>query len=437
MGALRRNTELGLIILAIVLTAGAYALASLGRTASIPTSELPFVGVVAALLGAAHIATRRLAPEADGMLLPLAALLNGLGYVMIARLDHKLAGLQALWTALGVGAFIATLLVVRRVRDLERYRYTFMLLGIGLLLMPLVPGIGQNINGSRIWVRVAGSSFEPGEIAKIVLAIFFASYFIEKRELMSVATRRVGPLMVPDIKYFGPVVLAFLVALGVIFFERDIGLALLFFVVFVVMLWTATARSFYLSICGVLLAFGAYLSYTTMQHVRDRVAIWLDPWTRANTTGYQVIQSWYALAAGGLAGTGLSLGSPQRIPAVATDFIFSAIGEELGLLGTTAIVAAFMLMVGAGLRIAARADSPFEKLLATGLSTIIGVQAFFIIGGNIRLVPLTGVTLPFVSYGGSSLIANFVVLALLLRISDETAERAATTAARAGALTRR
>jgi peptidoglycan glycosyltransferase len=418
MGALRRNTELGLIILAVVLTAGAYALASLGRTASLPADELPFVGIVAGLLAAAHIATRRLAPDADGMLLPLAALLNGLGYVMIARLDHKLAGLQALWTTIGVGAFIATLFVVRRARDLERYRYTFALLGIALLLMPMVPGIGQNINGNRIWIRVAGSTFQPGELAKIVLVIFFASYFVEKRELMSVATRRLGPVMVPDIKYFGPVLLAFLVALGVIFFERDLGSALLFFALFIVMLWVATARAFYLAIGGVMFAAGALFSYATMSHVHDRVHNWLNPWVNASTTGYQVIQSWYALAAGGLTGTGLSLGSPQRIPAVATDFIFSAIGEELGLLGTTAIIAAFLLMVGAGLRIAARTDSPFEKLLAAGLATIIGVQAFIIIGGNIRLVPLTGVTLPFVSYGGSSLISNYILLALLLRISD-------------------
>ena len=352
------------------------------------------------------------------MLLPLAALLNGLGYVMIARLDHKLAGLQALWTAFGVAAFIATLFIVRRARDLERYRYTFALIGIGLLLLPMVPGIGQNINGNRIWIRVAGSSFQPGEVAKIVLVIFFASYFVEKRELMSVATRRIGPVMVPDIKYFGPVLLAFLVALGVIFREHDLGSALLFFTLFIVMLWVATARTFYLGVGGVLFAFGAWFSYQTMNHVHQRVANWLNPWTHSTTTGYQVIQSWYALAAGGLAGTGLSLGSPQRIPAVATDFIFAAIGEELGLLGTTAIIAAFLLIVGAGLRIAARADSPFEKLLAAGLSTIIGVQAFIIIGGNIRLVPLTGVTLPFVSYGGSSLIANYVLLALLMRISD-------------------
>ncbi|MCU1460242.1 MAG: putative FtsW/RodA/SpoVE family cell cycle protein [Acidimicrobiales bacterium] len=428
MGALRRNTELGLIILAVVLTAGAYALASLGRTASIPANELPFVGVIAGLLAAAHIATRRLAPDADGMLLPLAALLNGLGYVMIARLDHKLAGLQALWTGLGVAAFIVTLIVVRRARDLERYRYTFALIGIGLLLLPLVPVLGQNINGNRIWIRVGGSNFQPGEIAKIVLVIFFASYFVEKRELMSVATRRVGPVMVPDIKYFGPVALAFVVALGVIFFERDLGSALLFFTVFIVMLWVATARTFYLAIGAVMFAAGALFSYATMNHVHQRVVNWLNPWVHANTSGYQVIQSWYALAAGGLSGTGLSLGSPQRIPAVATDFIFSAIGEELGLLGTTAIIAAFLLMVGAGLRIAARADSPFEKLLAAGLSTIIGVQAFIIIGGNIRLVPLTGVTLPFVSYGGSSLISNYILLALLLRISDSRTTAAATPA---------
>ena len=420
MGVMRRNAELGLVLLAAVLTAGAYVLASLGRTSSIPANIGPFLGVILVLLGAAHVATRRLAPAADGVLLPLAALLNGLGYVFIARLDHKLAGLQAIWTALGVAAYIGTLWVVRRTRDLERFRYTFALIGIGLLLMPLLPIIGRNINGARLWVRVGGITFQPGEFAKVTLCIFLASYLVEKRELLSVATHRLGPAMVPDFKHFGPVLLAWGLSLVVLVAERDLGSSLLFFALFVAMIWVATARGAYLAIGAGLFTVGSFLTWQEFAHVHERVRVWLNPWPSASGKGFQTVQALFAFAAGGVFGSGLALGSPQRIPAVTTDFIFAAVGEELGLLGTTAVVIAFLLMVGSGLRIALRAESPFEKLLATGLTTIIGMQSFIIIGGVTRLVPLTGITLPFVSYGGSSLLANYVLLALLLRVSDSS-----------------
>jgi len=420
MGVMRRNAELGLVLLAAVLTAGAYVLASLGRTSSIPANIGPFLGVILVLLGAAHVATRRLAPAADGVLLPLAALLNGLGYVFIARLDHKLAGLQAIWTALGVAAYIGTLWVVRRTRDLERFRYTFALIGIGLLLMPLLPIIGRNINGARLWVRVGGITFQPGEFAKVTLCIFLASYLVEKRELLSVATHRLGPAMVPDFKHFGPVLLAWGLSLVVLVAERDLGSSLLFFALFVAMIWVATARGAYLAIGAGLFTVGSFLTWQEFAHVHERVRVWLNPWPSASGEGFQTVQALFAFAAGGVFGTGLALGSPQRIPAVTTDFIFAAVGEELGLLGTAAVVIAFLLMVGSGLRIALRAESPFEKLLATGLTTIIGMQSFIIIGGVTRLVPLTGITLPFVSYGGSSLLANYVLLALLLRVSDSS-----------------
>ena len=424
MRVVRRNTELGLILLGAVITTGGYVLASLGRSASLPADLVPFLGIVLALLCAAHIATRRLAPSADGMLLPLAALLNGVGYVFIARLDHDLAALQSMWTAVGVLAFVLTLVVVRRARDLERYRYTLALLGVGLLMLPLVPGIGQNINGNRIWVRVAGASFQPGELAKIVLAVFFASYLVEKRELLS-ETRRFLGLMLPqlNLKHLGPLLLAWSVSLVVMLAEKDLGSSLLFFALFVAMLWVATARAAYLGMSAVLFGAGSLVAWQTFAHVEERVQIWLDPWPY--DAGFQLVQSMFAMAAGGLAGTGLSLGNPQRIPVVTTDFIFAAIGEELGLFGSTAVLAAILLMVGAGLRIAIRADSPFEKLLATGLTTILAVQSFIIIGGVIRVVPLTGVTLPFVSYGGSSLVANYILLALLMRISDDSAQRQA------------
>jgi len=429
IGVARRNAELGLMILAAVLTVGAYLLASLGRTSSLPANAGPFLGVVIGLLIIAHVATRRLAPNADGTLLPLAALLNGLGYVFIARLDHKLAGLQAMWTALGIVAFVGTMFVVRRTRDLERYRYTFALIGIGLLLMPLLPVVGRNINGARLWVRVGGISFQPGEFAKVTLCIFLASYLVEKRELLSIGTRRIGGMVVPDFKYFGPILLAWGFSMVVLVAERDLGSSVMFFALFLAMLWVATARSAYLLIGGVMFAVGSLGAVESFAHVHERISIWLNPWPVANGNGFQTIQALFALAAGGIFGTGLALGSPQRIPAVATDFIFAAVGEELGLLGTAAIIVAFLLIVGTGFRIALRADSPFEKLLATGLTTIIGIQAFIIIGGVTRLVPLTGITLPFVSYGGSSLLANYVLLALLLRVSDSEMTRRSTVVA--------
>lgn len=413
----RRSTEFGLVLLVVLITGAAYALAALGRTATLPANLLPFLGIILGLLTAAHFATRWLARNADGVLLPLAGFLNGIGYVFIARLDEDLAALQAVWTALGVLAFAGTLFLVRRTRDLDRYRYTAAAVGIGLLLLPLLPGVGRNINGARIWVRLGPVSFQPGEIAKIALAIFFASYLVEKRDVLKEATwgarRRV----------FGPLLVAWGLTLVVMFFERDLGSSLLFFALFITMLWAATGRAAYLVVGGGLFAAGAAMAYALFSHVQQRVRIWLDPWPYAENQAYQIVQAMFAFGTGGPAGTGLSLGSPNRIPAAATDFIFAAIGEELGLLGSAAIIGCYLLMVGAGLRIAIRADRPFEQLLATGLTAILGLQTFIILGGVTRLVPLTGITLPFVSYGGSSLIANYVLLALLLRISDDTARR--------------
>jgi cell division protein FtsW (lipid II flippase) len=427
--AVRRNTELGLILLGTLVVVGAYVLASLADDASIPANIGPFLGVVLGLQLVAHIAVRRLAPEADGMLLPIAGLLNGLGYVFIVRLDEAradprgLAGLQSAWAAVGILAFIATLVVVRRARDLERYRWTIGFIGLGLLLLPLVPGIGRSFFGARIWVRIGPLSFQPGEMAKVALAIFFASYLVEKRELLAVTSRRLGPIPLPDPKHLGPVIVAWGVSLMVMTAQTDLGSSLLFFALFITLLWVATERATYLVIGAVLFAGGAWFSYTQFNHVQDRVAIWLDPWEDAQGSGYQLVESQFAFGAGGLTGTGLNLGSPTRIPVVETDFIFAAIGEELGLLGATAILLAFVLIVGAGLRIALHTDVPFERLLAVALTTLVGVQSFIILAGVLRVLPLTGITLPFVSYGGSSLIANYVLIGLLLRISHDSAQR--------------
>jgi len=423
IGKRRRTTELGLLVLAVLIILGAYALASLGRNASLPADLWPFLAALLALLVGAHVANRKLASAADSLLLPIAALLNGIGYVFIARLDQDLAALQASWTALGIAAYVLTLVLVRDVRMLQRYRYTAGLVGVVLLIMPLLPGIGRSINGARIWVAIGPVSFQPGEFAKIAFAVFFAGYLVERRELLSVATFRVGPFNTPDPKHFAPVLLAWGASLVVLIFQRDLGSALLFFLLFVIMLWVSTGRVSYLLVGMGLFLLGAFISWTSFDHVQRRVSVWLDPWADPQGAGYQIIQAAYALAWGGTSGVGPGLGIAGRIPYDETDFIFAVIGEELGLLGATAVLCAFLLLAGSGLRIARESRDPFGSLLAVGLTVLIAFQAFIIMGGVTRLLPLTGVTLPFVSYGGSSLLANYVLLALLVRISDQTARR--------------
>lgn len=435
----RRRTELGLIIVAVLVTGGAYALAGLAQDSEIPANIGPFLGVILGLLVTAHIAVRRLAPNADGILLPIAALLNGIGYVFIVRLDEaqtdtgRLAFLQSVWTAIGIGAFIVTLIVVRRSRELERYRYTFAFVGIILLVLPLAPVIGRTINGAKIWVSIGPVNFQPGEAAKVALALFFAGYLVEKRELLALSTFRVGRLHLPDPKHLGPIAIAWGASLVVMTMERDLGSSLLFFVLFVVMLWVATGRTTYLTVSTTLFVVGGLFAYRVFDHVQDRIDVWLDPWPQAKGSGFQIVEASFAMADGGVAGTGIGLGTPTRIPVVETDFIFAAITEELGLMGGAAILCAYMLMAGAGLRIALRADSAFDTLLATGLTTLVGIQAFIILAGVTRLLPLTGVTLPFMSYGGSSLVLNYVLLALLLRISDNSVKTASPDEAEAAA----
>lgn len=423
-GDSRRSVELGLVVLAVLVAAGGYTLTSLGTRATVPADLLPFAGAAAGLVLMAHLAVRRLAPRADGTLLGVAALLNGIGFVVIARLDPDLARLQSAWTALSVAAFVAVLVVVRRIRDLERYRYTFALVGIAALLLPVLPGVGREINGARLWVALGPLNFQPGEAAKVLLVIFLAAYLVEKKELLAVGTWRLGPLSLPDPKHLGPLLLAWGFSILVMVQEKDLGSSLLFFAVFLAMVYMATGRASYLGVGAVMFAAGAAFAYSAFAHVQDRVTTWLNPWPTSDGRGFQLVQALFAFGSGGFAGAGLGLGSPGKIPNAPTDFVFAAIGEELGLLGTTAVLALYVLLVGVGFRIALAAEQPFLKLLAAGLTTILGVQTFIIIGGVTRLIPLTGITLPFVSYGGSSLLANFVILALLLRVSDEVARRA-------------
>lgn len=428
MRSARRNTELGLLILSSLIIIGAYWLASMAQGSEIRESLTPFLAVILGAPVVGHIAIRRFAPEADGMLLPLASLLNGLGYVFIVRLDEharfkgNLPALQTSWLMLGMGAFIATLIFLSESRTLEKYRYTAGLIGLVLLLLPLLPVIGVNQRGSRIWVALGPLSFQPGEFAKLALAVFFAGYLVDNRELLAIH-RNLGPLSVPDPKHLGPVLVAWGASLVVMILERDLGSSLLFFTLFIVIVWVATERASYLVIGSLLFAAGVAFSVNTFSHVQQRVDIWQDPKAYADGAGRQLVETMYAMADGGVLGTGINLGNPLSVPLARTDFIFAAITEELGLMGASAVLVSFMLMIGAGLRIAQRAGNGFDTLLATGLTTLLGFQAFVIIAGVIRVLPLTGVALPFVSYGGSSIIANYVLLALLLRISDNSTPR--------------
>jgi cell division protein FtsW (lipid II flippase) len=418
----KRRTELGLLIFGSLIIVAMYVLASVGTTSKIPANLGPFLGVILALALAAHVANRIYAPDASAVILPIATLLNGLGYVMLARIAQHWAAAQAGWTAVGVGAYILTLAFVRRSRDLDRYRYLLLLVAVLLLLSPLIPHFGQDRFGARLWVGIGPLNGQPIELAKLALCIFFASYFVEKRELLSVPTLRVGNRLMLDPRPLVPILIAWAFTMVVLGGEDDIGFALLIFVLFMSMLWLTSGRWNYLALGLVLFAGGAFVADRLFSQVNVRVSEWLHP---GHTN--QIMAGLYGMGTGGLLGTGLGFGHivpvcsgcVNPIPDVQSDYIFAAFGTEMGLLGTTAIVFAFVLLVGAGLRTAQTARSEFAQMVAAGLTVIIGFQALFIMAGIVRLLPLTGITLPFMAYGGSSLVANYVLIALLMRISDE------------------
>jgi cell division protein FtsW (lipid II flippase) len=419
----RRNRELSLLILALIVGGAAVALAAIGRNVDRLSLAVPFVVVLVAFYLTAHIVMRRTAKAADPLVLPLAAILNAIGLAAIFRLAPKNFGPgQMIWTAVGVGCFIGTLLVVRDYRILARFKYILGFAGLGLLMLPATP-LGQEINGARLWVSLGAFSFQPGELAKICLVIFFAAYLAERKELLAIASRRIAGFHIPDLKHFGPLLVMWGVSLAVMFYEKDLGSSLLFFSIFLVMLYIATARIVYMAFGGLLFLAGSFIGYQAFSHVQVRVQVWLDTFDpkTVHDESFQLAQSLFALATGGLFGTGLGRGRPDLIPAAETDFIFSVIGEELGLLGTAAVLLCFILLVARGLRVAIGARDDFGQLLAAGLTTILGIQTFIILGGVTRLLPLTGITLPFMSYGGSSLLSNFVLIALLIRISHQNA----------------
>jgi cell division protein FtsW (lipid II flippase) len=418
----RRRSELGLLLVGAITVVSALLLLSLSRTSRLPADLAPFAGTALAIIVVLQLVHRRIAPHADPVLLPVALVLNGIGYVMIDRVDPAAAGQQLAWTLVGLGVYVAVLAALRRSRDLERYRYLLAVLALVLLVSPLAPLVGENINGARLWVHLGSMEFQPVEVAKLLLVVFFASYFVEKRELLTIPTRRIGDRLAPDLRAFGPVAVAGVVSLLVILAEHDIGFSLILFVVFLAMIWVATGRWTYLAIGLAAFAVGTFLASHLLGQVNERIELWLDPWRYMTgpQLGYQPVQGEIAFGRGGLFGTGLGLGlGAGVIPYATSDFVFAVIGEELGLVGTAAVLVAYLLLVGSGLRAALRARSEFARLVAVGLTATLGFQSFFIMAGVVRLLPLTGVTLPFVSYGGSSLVANYALLALVMRISDE------------------
>lgn len=437
----RRSTELWLSLLAVVVGAAAWASVGIARDDAVPASTLGFLVGMSLLAGAAHLVVRAVAPYADPVLLPIVIALNGLGIVLIHRLDlaeseraaqlgraapRGDATLQVAWTAVGVVLFVAVLLVVRDHRRLSRYTYTAMASGLALLALPaLLPARFSQVNGARIWIRLAGFSIQPGEFAKLALIVFFAGYLVAKRDILSLASRRVLGIELPRGRDLGPVLVAWVVSLGVLVVERDLGTSLLFFGVFLAVLYVATERRSWLLIGMGLFLTGAALAATVFTHVNQRVTIWLHAFEpavlnppRGQAGSYQLVQGLYGMATGGLLGTGLGEGRPDLVPFAKTDFIVATIGEELGLAGIMAMLVLYLLLVTRGLRAALAVRDPFGKLLAAGLSVSVALQVFVVVGGVTRIVPLTGLTLPFMSYGGSSLVANWALVAMLLRVSD-------------------
>lgn len=417
----RRTTELLLLIAAAFPVTLLYAMyvVTTGAALSFQTLAVP-LGLFAAF-AAAHIGVRIFAPGADPAILPVVFTLSGIGITFVTRLQPDASLGQVVFLFLGVALMVGTLAVVKNLEVVKRYKYVLGIAGIVLLVLPMF--IGTEIYGSKLWIKIGGFQFQPGEFAKVLIVLFLAGYLAENRELLSISNRTVLGIKFPRLRLLYPLFIVWGVCLLVVAFERDLGSALLFYTIFLIMLYVATGRVSYVIIGLALLAVGAFGMYQIMSHVQVRVAIWLDPFSDAQNLGYQIVQSLFSLADGGLAGVGIGKGMADIIPVVASDMIFAAIGEEMGLLGGSAVLLLFMLFAVRGLTTAARAKSDLAAFSAAGLTAAISFQAFTIVGGVTKLIPLTGVTLPFMSQGGSSLLASFVIVALLLRAGDEATGR--------------
>lgn len=416
----RRNRELLLLLfISIALFVGFLSL-QLARDGRVVPKEFIYPGIIVIVFILLNMFLRFLLPHADSILLPLTAGLTFLGMVFIERLDKKLALAQVIWITVAAISFVVVVLLFRNYETLASYKYTLGLLAVLLLASTMM--FGREVNGARLWLKIGTLNFQPSEVAKILLVIFLAAFFSEKRELLSISTHRVFGIPLPEVKYFVPLLLMWGVSVLMMIFQKDLGSSLLFFGVFIAMLYVATGRKSYVVMGFALFILGAYLCYLGFAHVEVRVQTWLNPFNpeTIESKSYQISQSLFALSSGGITGSGIGLGYPRFIPSVTTDFIFSAIGEELGLLGCASVVIMYILMVARGAKIALSSRDDFAKLLAIGLTSVIGIQAFLIMGGVTRLIPLTGITLPFVSYGGSSLLANFIILAILLILSQRS-----------------
>lgn len=424
-----RNRELAALVFVGVVASTAFAATWIASTDAVSADWAVWAGILAGLYLVAHLVARRTVPFADPMLLPLAGLLTALGLTVIYGLDPVDARKQVVWVAIGIGVLVVTLLWLRSdYRILERYKYLFGVSAIVLLLLPSVPGLGERINGVRLWVEVGPIQFQPGELAKVFLIIFLAAYLRDKRE--SLAQGR--------LKDLGPLLAIWGAAMLVLVQTSDLGSALLNFGIFLAMLYAATGRALYVGVGLALFVAGAAGIHSALTRVQQRVTVWLHPWTdekvycglngqfeyRQNCDSYQLVKSLYSIANGGYGGTGLGRGTFETldgtplIPYLSTDFVYSAIAQELGLVGAAGVLLVYLVLVARGMRISLVAQDGFSKLLAAGLTFGLALQTFIIVGGVLRVVPLTGITLPFVSYGGSSILSNFVVLALLMLVSN-------------------
>lgn len=443
----RRNTELALLVFAVLIPVFAYANVGLAIDEKVPSGLLSYGLGLGLIAGVGHLGVRKFAPYADPLLLPLATLLNGLGLVMIWRLDQskllqslpnfaQAAPRQLMYTALGIGLFVAVLIFLKDHRVLQRYTYISMFAALVLLLLPLVPGLGANIYGAKIWISIPGlGTLQPGEFAKIILAVFFVSYLMVKRDALALASRRFMGLYLPRGRDLGPILVVWFVSILILVFETDLGTSLLFFGMFVIMLYVATERTSWIVFGLLMSAVGAVGVASFESHIQTRVQAWLDPmreYKLSRTVTHdgilhsdQAMQALWAFGSGGTLGTGWGQGHSELIRFAAnSDFILASFGEELGLAGIMAILVIYGLIVERGIRTALAARDPFGKLLAVGLSGGFALQVFVVAGGVMGLIPLTGMTMPFVAYGGSSVIANWALMGILMRISD-TARRPA------------
>jgi cell division protein FtsW (lipid II flippase) len=423
----RRNIELILLALSVGIAVSAYGYLGLATEGRLPGDMVTYGGLLAVFSLVVHVVLRIKARYADPVILPIATAINGLGLVVIHRLDlaekrsvmDSFALRQIVWTGLGLITCTAVIWFVHDHRTLAKYRYTAMAAGLVLLLLPLVPFLGRQIYGARIWIGIGPFSFQPGELAKIVLAVFFAGYLVTARDSLSLIGRKVLFLQLPRARDLGPLLVSWVVSLLVLIFERDLGSSLLFFGLFIALLYVATERISWIVIGLLLFSGGAFIAWTLFSHVQLRVTIWLHPFDPANADrAYQLIQGLYGMASGGLLGTGLGQGRPDIVPFAESDFIGAAIGEELGLTGFFAVLLLYALLVERGLRTAIGVRDGFGKLFAAGLAFSMALQIFVVVGGITRVIQLTGLTMPFLASGGSSLLSNWIIVGLLLRVSD-------------------